>query len=272
MTFRIHLPSFPLSQFVESFVYFKEIEPLHDYERFLPDGNIHLVMDLTENSQFIYDNNTLQKIQECKKVWFSGIRTKCITIPSGRGSENFIVNSHRGRVFPFTHTPVNEYTDFVVDAELVLSPEILSIRNRLMELKTVQEKFIYAEQRLVQVYSSNFSHNPVIDFAVNRIMQAPQLTSIEDISGKTGYSQKHFIRLFKENVGITPKAFLRVMRFQKAVQEIEQQKQIHWTTVAHDCGYYDQAHFINDFKTFSGYTPEQYVQLKSKEINYVPVG
>ena len=82
--------------------------------------------------------------------------------------------------------------------------------------------------------------------------------SIAQISNKVGYSQKHLIKLFRDNVGVTPKEFLKIIRFQKTIEEIAAAKEIEWTAIANECGYYDQAHFINDFKIFSGFTPRKY--------------
>jgi len=78
--------------------------------------------------------------------------------------------------------------------------------------------------------------------------------------------------MFKSNVGLTPKAFSKITRFQKTIREIEASKKISWSGIAFDTGYYDQAHFINDFKNFSGFTPRQYLLLKNDQLNYVPIG
>jgi len=62
------------------------------------------------------------------------------------------------------------------------------------------------------------------------------------------------------------------MRFQKAILEIESRDSVHWSSIALESGFYDQAHFINDFKTFSGFTPNEYLKKKSELLNYIPVG
>ena len=72
-------------------------------------------------------------------------------------------------------------------------------------------------------------------------------------------------------MGLTPKGFLKIIRFQKAIKEIAASKKADWTGIAYDSGYYDQAHFINDFKAFSGYTPEQYLRKQYDHLNYIPV-
>lgn len=271
MIFEVHIPSLPLSQFIESFIYYRDYNPEHTVERFLPDGHVNIVIDLTDYPKYIYDNDTLKEIQACKNVWFSGIRNKYITIPSGKESEMFVINFHRGMSYPFVQMPLYTLTDSVVDGELVLTPEILDMRAMILESISIPAKFLTAEQFLIKKFINRLEVNPFIDFAVKTITSTPNQYSVEHIAGKVGYSQKHLIDLFKKNVGLTPKHFMKIMRFQKAIQEIPASNQINWAGIAVESGYYDQAHFINDFKTFSGFTPKEYLAKHSAFQNYVAI-
>lgn len=272
MVYEVHRPAYPLSLFIESFVYYRDYNPIHSVDRFLPDGNIYVVIDLTDYPKFIYDNNTLKEIQSCRNIWFSGIRTNYLTIPSGRDSEMFIINFHKGKAYPFVEMPMHELTDYVVDGELVMSPQILDMRDRLLELGSITAKFLFAEKYLLQAFSQRLVTNPFIEFSIDVILKSPQQPTIKYLSDKTGFSQKHFISIFKTHVGITPKAFLKIIRFQKAIREIETKTFTSWTSIAYDAGYYDQAHFINDFKHFSGFSPGQFREMNSEFTNYVAVG
>lgn len=271
MIFKTHVPAFPLNQFIESFVYYTDYNPVHTVDRFLPDGNVYVVIDLTDYPKYIYDNNTLKEIQACRNVWFSGIRNNYITIPSGRDSEMFIINFHKGKAYPFVEMPLNELTDYVIDGELVMTNEILNIRETLLSINSIEQKFLFAENYLLKMFSSKLIVNSFVDYAVKQILQMPHQASIEKISNKVGFSQKHLIKIFKEHVGMTPKSFLKIIRFQKAVQEIENKQTPDWISIAHESGYYDQAHFINDFKDFSGFTPTKYLYTKREFANYVAV-
>ena len=86
-----------------------------------------------------------------------------------------------------------------------------------------------------------------------------------------GLSPKRFISLFEEAVGLTPKVFCRVLRFQDVLSLIEQGQPIGWADLALDCGYFDQAHFIHDFQAFSGLTPQAYLAQRSLFRNHVPL-
>jgi transcriptional regulator GlxA family with amidase domain len=79
--------------------------------------------------------------------------------------------------------------------------------------------------------------------------------------------------LFDQRVGMKPKHLDRVLRFQRVIQmlSVTKPKEVAWVAVAIDCGYYDQAHFINDFQSFSGMTPTAYLAQQWRYSNYVIV-
>ncbi len=271
MITKIHIPNYPLNQFIDHFFYYTGFNPEHSVDRFLPDGEVQLIFDLTDYPKYIYDNETLKEIQSCQNVWFSGFRTEPITIPSGKESEMLIVQFKKGKAFPFLSEPMQNLTNYVVDAELVLKSEILNIRERLLESKTNEKKFQILEENLLQCYLNQLRENPFVDFAISKILSCPNQISIKEISKNVGYSHKHVCKIFKENVGVTPKTFLKIIRFQKAIQQIEQQRFVDWSAIAYDCGFYDQSHFIADFKVFSGFTPTEYLNQKGESLNYVPI-
>lgn len=271
MISKLHIPPYPLNQFIESFFYYNGYNPGHSIERSLPDGNVHIIFDFTDYPKYIYDNHTLKEIQSCKNVWFSGFRTEPITIPSGKESEMLVVTFHKGRAFPFLCEPLYVLTNVVVDAELVLKNEILDLRETLREITPVEQKLTRLEEELLKHYRKSLTENPFVDYAISRIIAAPNQGGLKEIASKVGYSQKHLIKIFKDHVGVAPKEFLKIIRFQKAIQEIEQSESIHWASLALDCGFYDQSHFIADFKAFSGFTPADYLRQRGPFLNYIPI-
>ncbi len=272
MTEHIYFPAYPLNQYISHFTYFKLHQLGHRFDRFLPNGNVEIIIDLTDLPKYIYDNESLKAVQACHRLWISGIRNRFITIPSGQYSEMFIINFHKGMAYSFLGRPLSEITDCVVDGDLILPPVFMQLREQLLEKTSPQQRFFLAEKLLNKSFHNTLQANAFVSFAVNQILMHPQMLTIQEIVRKTGYSAKHLIQLFKKEVGVTPKAFLRIIRFQKAIQEIERQGAVNWVSLACDCGYYDQAHFISDFKSFSGFTPKTYLHRKKGTLNYIPVG
>jgi transcriptional regulator GlxA family with amidase domain len=78
---------------------------------------------------------------------------------------------------------------------------------------------------------------------------------IEKVASLACLSLRQFERVSRERLGVSPKFFARLSRFSNAYRLRERQPQMSWTSIAHESGYFDQMHFIRDFKTFSGITP-----------------
>ena len=274
MILQVHTPAFPLNEFVDHFIYFEGFNPVHSMDRFLPDGNAEFIVNLTDNPQIIYDNETLTELQSFGPAWVSGVRTQPITIPSGRGNRMLIVAFKKGKAHPFYNFPMSELANLIVDAGLVFGIKLRNLRERLLNTDSIPQMFLTVEEFLMQQAGDSLHTNTsskCIEYAVANIVNQPTLLGFQQFSRQIGYSQKHFIDLFKKQVGVPPKQYLKIMRFQKAIQEIENHISIQWSSIATESGFYDQAHFIGDFKNFSGFTPGEYMKRKTESINYIPV-
>lgn len=271
MITQTYIPGFPLNQFIDYFFYYEGYNPSHSVDRFLPDGNVELIIDLHDTPKFIYDNETFKEIQACHHVWASGVRTEPISIDSGRASAMIVVYFRKGLAHPFFPVPMNEISDCVVDADLLWGNWFGTLRERLLERREITTRFEILEGFLLERFRAKLIKSPCVEYAVSQIVLRPDQIAFKKMNQRIGYSQKHFISLFKSQVGVTPKSYLKIARFQKAINEIEQRRSVSWTAISQDCGFYDQAHFINDFRLFSGFTPAEYVRRKSETLNYVPV-
>ena len=97
------------------------------------------------------------------------------------------------------------------------------------------------------------------------------MTSIDNVAGELGVSHKHLIQRFRDEVGLTPKRFCRIRRFRSVLSAIQNQHTVDWADLACACGYFDQAHFIREFRDFSGLNPSAYLTQRGEYLGYVPV-
>jgi len=93
-------------------------------------------------------------------------------------------------------------------------------------------------------------------------------TEVGFLADKACLSPKQFQRIFSEYVGMNPKEFARVVRFQRALHKLESSSQISFTALAAECNYFDQSHMIKDFRALSGYTPSEYLDACSPHSDY----
>jgi AraC-like DNA-binding protein len=98
-------------------------------------------------------------------------------------------------------------------------------------------------------------------------------SSVEAAARSAGYSQRQFVRLFSQSVGLTPRLYLRVQRFQQALRLMHSRapQPASLADVASGAGYSDQPHFNRDFREFSGLTPQQYQAARPSVANHVPL-
>jgi len=269
--FRLHQPAFPLSLAVENIVFYEGYSPPHHKERLLPDGGTDLVIDLTQVPKNVYDNEDFNRFTPFKKAWISGIRREFITIDAGQNASMMVVRFRAGTAHFLFDFPLTELADSVVEMDAILGNDFLHLREHLLEQSTPEARFAALESWLLRRMRREAEPHPVVGYALARIHREPHLLTVADIQRKTGFSNKHFIHLFEKYVGVAPKTYLRIIKFQRVLAEIEQTRKIYWTDIAYGCGYYDQAHFIKEFRHFSGLNPSAYLAEKGEFLNYIPV-
>jgi AraC-like DNA-binding protein len=184
----------------------------------------------------------------------------------------FVIRFRVGAAARFLPLPVGELTGQVLEADVVFGTTFNALREALLEGPTPAAKFQAAEAYLYPLLNHSKAEHPAIAWALARIQAAPATATVDEIVRRTGYSHKHLVNLFRQQVGLTPKELLRVLRFQHTVHSIETQPGLRWSQLAADCGFYDQAHLIQEFRAFSGFTPGEYFAHRGEYLNYLPVG
>lgn len=266
-----HTPPEPIGQYVQQYIYHQGLVFPYSIERLVPDGTVNIIFDLTEEPKYIYDGDTLAPVQKCARVWLSGMHTDYLAISAAQNSEMLVVSFKPGGAFPFVHRPLYELQNAVVDAEDVLGTSVLHLRQQILEQPLVTRKFQLVGKWLLERLRQDRVHEAVVNYSVRAIRDAAAVPNFTALSEKTGYSHKQFIHLFKKHVGLTPKAFQRVLRFNRVLNQIHRKEEVDWARLYFDCGYYDQAHFIKEFKQFSGLNPEHYLRTQGEYVNYSPI-
>ena len=95
--------------------------------------------------------------------------------------------------------------------------------------------------------------------------------SVANCARSVGVSDRRLSQVFREEVGMAPKTWSRLRRFQAAVRALHRKVDIPWATLALECGYYDQSHFANDFRAFSGIDPTTYSVQRGRWQNHVAI-
>ena len=271
MIHKLHFPEPPLSQFVENMWLVEGFVADYTREKILPDGAIELIIDLDPQPKAIFADEASEDFRTVKKAWISGERTRYIVIGAARNQSMVGIRFHPGGAYPFFRFPISELSESVTELDLIWGSLVDEIRDQLLEIESPEARLLRLESFLLGQARRSLEANRLITFAVHQLQHSPQFLAIRDLASTIGITQKHLISQFEKVVGLRPKTFARVCKFQKVITLLEQQKHIEWVAVATDCGYYDQAHFIHEFQTFSGLNPSTYMSRRGDYVNYIPI-
>lgn len=216
----------------------------------VPDGSVDLLFGIGTKDIRTYIGGTVLKVKkwpmESDRLYF-GVRFKpgkCI-LPKGLSIEDVVNN------------------DLEIDGNcygtslLCQMEEGKDIRQRAhIFMENYMEEYLKADKKDI--------FERLEDYVRNRIYETKGNISIKELAKETGYSECYIRRVFGKIHGISPKVFEKFVRFQNALDKLNQGG-CRLDELALKCGYYDQSHMIKDFKAFCGVTPEAYAEMIKKE-------
>jgi AraC-like DNA-binding protein len=153
--------------------------------------------------------------------------------------------------------PSTDFSNQMPDLQSVLGSEGAALEARVMLAKNTPERVEIVSAFLEKRVLKNEAQQDHIHSAIRDIIHSNAGLNVRQLAEKSCMSTRQFERKFKEYAGFSPKLFSRIIRFQSAMKAYEN-KDRSLTRLAYDNGYYDQSHFISDFREFSGYLPKQY--------------
>jgi AraC-like DNA-binding protein len=175
------------------------------------------------------------------------------------GNEGMIaVAFHPDGLSPFLKIPLVEITGLIVDLECFFGKTIKETQEKICEANSIEAKILLVEQFLLhQIKSSLKQFNNNIRYAISQMYLNNKL-SISNLALEVNMSKRNFERKFLDHVGLTPVFYNRIVRFQKAIRLLNRQNNLSYTELAYLAGYYDQSHFIRDFRQFYGQPPKEF--------------
>jgi AraC-like DNA-binding protein len=181
------------------------------------------------------------------------------------------VHFRPGGAFPFFREPAGELRDRVVSLDTLWARAATDLRDRILEARDHGARLRILECALLEQLAKPLERHGAVAFALREFSVAPYLRTVAEVTGQIGLSSRRFIDVFRDEVGLTPKVYCRIQRFQRALRRAQGRRTVEWSAVALDCGYFDQAHFIHDFRAFSGINPSAYLERHTPHLNHVPL-
>lgn len=266
------LPSPPLSAYIEAFCFSDGEAPLPPKkERCLPNGQVAVVVNLGHDTIRVANLQHADQFQQFYGSVFTGAFSRFCVLDTTTMVTTLSICFKPGGARLFLPMPVAELANQVVDLSCIFGTAAFDLRAQLQEAQTNDERVRIFERFFLTRVSYEQDLSPAIRFALTSFQAEKERRSISEVTTQLGLNPKRFISLFEEAVGLTPKVFCRVLRFQEVLQRITGEQHVRWADLALDCGYFDQAHLIHDFQAFAGLTPSAYLVQRGEHHNHVPL-
>ena len=155
--------------------------------------------------------------------------------------------------------PPGEFGGTFVDLGDLVGRHGRRLGDTVRELGTWSERFVALDEFLLERTGSGPVVAPEVQWAWRRLVSTVGAVPIGSLAGETGWSHKHLISKFRQQVGLTPKTAARLLRFEHVWRRLGAGESAHWDRIAADGGYADQSHLIRDFHEFTGGTPADFL-------------
>lgn len=255
MHYQIIQPSGFLKSHIK-YYWYMEIDALSAREqpqRLVPNGCMELTFQFADKLQVLGAKTKEDSVLLCgQKTTFSDI------IPTGKLQMlSVLFYPHGSRMF--FNLPMSELHNLSVPLDAIWGAEARELEEQMQELPILADKIMLLEARLIKHLLQQANPSVLrMEHNIRLINQQAANIQIDKLASEACLSRKQFERLFKEFIGVSPKQFLKTVRFQYSLYLQQHQMTENLTDLAIQSGYYDQAHMINDYKDLSGITPKKY--------------
>ena len=263
MLYLTYIPRPPLSEFVDYFWLFDGGQTSRK-ERIVPSGTIELVINLRDDEIRIQNGPESKQDNRFSGAVLSGTYSRIFVIDAMQHESMLGVHFKPGGAFPFLGALASELTNAHANLTELWGSSALELRECLCDAATHRARFQVMEQFLTDRLRQSRNRHFAVANALTAFGPYGIGASVRDVAREIGICQRQFRKVFAAEVGLTPKLFCRILRFQHVRTLVDQSENPHWAQIAATCGYFDQSHLINDFQEFLGSSPAEYLRRLRK--------
>lgn len=255
MIFHKHIPAPPLNSYVDCIVY---IEGNNKGTGF-PKTAMSLVFNLNDPFK-LFTSASFTEYTDYKKYWVAGLQTQPSYVESYGESKMLVIQFKTLGACVFLQHPLKNFINSYINLDCIFKNEAEVTWEQLKEARNIPQMFRVAEKFLYQKLVTHKLPNGKLAAAVDVLFRTKQNVSINDVCRQHNISRKHLNFLFREYLGASPKMFSSLNRFQNILSTISKSGPGKLTSLAYELDFFDQAHFNNNFKKFTGLKPNDYIR------------
>ena len=258
------IPSPSLSQFVRVFrvvhFVFDNITKI-PYKPYPPRPE-HCLSFYPRDSETVEYVNNRTKIGNLKSVVI-GQQSEVTNRFVGKDFLVFQVVFSPSGLYRLTGIPSEQLNNCYLDAETIFEKDIKEINDKLNDAKDFKEMVAVVESFLLKKINRGVKDFHRLDQVSNLILKTDKILNVEWLAKESCLSLRQYERKFIERMGVSPRYFSKVVRFENAFRMKNTDPNLDWLSIAIKCGYYDYQHLAKDYKAFTNQTPNGFHLLDS---------
>jgi AraC-like DNA-binding protein len=262
-------PAPPLAPFIRALWYASVPAANHRRERILPSGRVEIILNLACDS--LTDTAEGQPGSPAAPALIVGARSVYEVIDTADLASLIGIHFEPGGFAPFIADCADSFTNRTRPLADLWGSSAESLRDALREIPNLHARLEFLEKYLVERFAAPRTRSPLVEFALDQFRGDSRVLTVREVAKRTGWSERRFSQVFREEVGFPPKVWIRIQRFQRAVRQLHAGADLPWADLALDCGFYDQSHFANEFRAFSGIDATTYSARQTQWANRVSV-
>lgn len=268
MRYQTLRPSPPLADMIERLWLREGPAPRHAFDRVLPMGREELIINLIDGELRCYHDDGRPNGCTAGPL-FAGLHRGGYVIDTRQQAAIMGVHFKPGGAWRLLGIPAPELSEARLGLRELIGEDAHRLMDRLLRCPSPLEKLRLVDAALCRRRRREL--HPAVAWAAEQMRRHPAAVRIAHLAEEAGLSERRFGEVFTCQVGVNPKGFARLCRFQAALGRIHATAQPDWCDLALRNGYADQAHLIREFRAFSGFTPAAYHACRGPQPHLVPL-
>jgi len=261
--FQEYSPSALLQPYVDCYwdrAFFGDKNEVSALQRCVPLGTIDIIIQTNEFHCSLLINDKWEKLP---KAFVHGIYKDSVAWKAFGPARSFGIRLKPEALLKLFNVPVATLFSNFTCLDTFFGRDMSDVTERIYDAASIGEKIAVAETFLLKQLKNITEQRNYLEEATKLMRHCTGNVSIERLSEQLYVSTRQLQRSFKEQYGVSPKTYMRILRFRKAYEYAMQLDEFSWADVTYHCGYADQAHFIRDFKEFAGSLPQNFITTEA---------
>jgi len=268
MNYNTFSPSIELQAIVKCYWTLESpAEPTPQKQRIVPDGCMEMIFHFGDlYKQYLEDGSSI--IQP--RSFIFGQITSYLDIEATGATDIFAVRFHPEGFIPYATIAIKEMENKAVSLEKIFGNNGLLLEEEMTKANNSPERITIVEKFLTGRLAEAASIDRIVSTTVETILNINGQLSVDQLSQQLNIHRRQLERKFYSAIGLSPKKLSKIIRLQATLKMMMNNELTSLTSIAHEGEYYDQAHFIKDFKEFTGMSPKNFYadNLKMSSLFY----